>query len=87
MRRVVEVLLEHGANPNERDTKNRTALSRLNLVKKKRSGKKIERIHDEIRAIRKLVEQKIMELETGNLQVAINNISMENETNIGMVLF
>ena len=82
MRHVVELLLELGANPNERDSKHRTPLSRLNLIKNKKNEKKFEKIRENSRIIKKIIEQKIVELETGNLEIEIDKMKV-NENNLG----
>jgi ankyrin repeat protein len=82
MRHVVELLLELGANPKERDSKNRTPLSRLNFIKNKKNEKKFEKIRVNSRIIKKIIEQKIVELETGNLEIEIDKMKV-NENNLG----
>ena len=58
------LLLQHGANPAALDNKGRSALDRLGTVKvKKAHDKKIQRMREQFKVIRKMIEARLEELE------------------------
>ena len=74
---IVSLLLAHNADPTARDNKGRTALDRLGTVKiKKAHDKKIQRMREQFKAIRKLIEARLDELKNGDLEIDLDKITL-----------
>ena len=59
------------------DNKGRSALDRLGSVKlKKAHDKKIQRMREEFRAIRKMIEARLDELKNGDIELDLDKISL-----------
>jgi len=74
---IVHLLLHHGANPAALDNKGRSALDRLGTVKlKKAHDNKIQRMREQFKVIRKMIEARLEELSQGEISLDLNKITL-----------